>query len=468
MNPLEPSPSAVIRWNDLEPVTTPPHRTGVQGVNATALAPFLQRFDWDELSHCMHCGFCLPTCPTYQQTGLESHSPRGRIQLMKAVALGQLELDEDFAQTVDECLACRACETACPAGVHYGELVENARDILQRVRDSGLHPLLRRSHRFVRHVVFQELFNRPERMQTVGKLLWIAQVTGLQTLANKTGLVAVLPRGMRQLQKITGKVASPLLRRERQTVTPAEGNTRVRVAMFTGCVMDAVFYAINQATVRVLQKAGCEVVILSEQVCCGAMHAHSGELAGAKELAKQNIAMWERSGLDFLVNNAGGCGAALKEYAHWFREDDEWHLRAEAFVAHVKDASELLVDLPPLPFVREVQARVTYQDSCHLAHGQGVRKQPRDLIQSVPGVNYVEMARADSCCGSAGVYNITHPDMSMAILDKKMGDVQTTEADILITANPGCLMQMRLGVERAGLQNRMEVLHLMELLDRAL
>jgi glycolate oxidase iron-sulfur subunit len=422
----------------------------------------LSKFNMDEIMNCMHCGFCLPACPTYRQTGKESYSPRGRISLMKGVAKEQLNLDAEFEKNMFACLGCRACETACPAGVPYGSLIETAREVVED------HKKINQKPKIVRKIVFEQLFMHPKRMKALGTALWAAQAAGLQSFASKTGLIKILPREMAEMQKSVEKIASPSERKKRNLVMPAENKKLLTVGLFTGCIMDVMFYETNQATARLLTKAGCEVIFVENQACCGALHAHSGEMNGAKELAKRNIEAFEKGDVDFVVNNAGGCGAALKEYHHWFKDDPEWMERAMEFVQKMRDANELLAELPPLTLNKPLNARVTYQDSCHLAHGQSVRNQPRQLIKSIPGVEYVELSNADSCCGSAGIYNLINFDMSMQILDDKMVDVEKTKANIIVTSNPGCLLQMKQGIQRAGLSGQMEAIHIMDLLDRAL
>lgn len=431
-------------------------------MSKTTSQELLSKFNMDEIMNCMHCGFCLPACPTYRETGLESHSPRGRIALMKGVATSQLSVDPEFEKNMYACLGCRACETACPAGVPYGSLVETAREVVEDNKKSEATPP------FLRQLVFDKVFPYPERMQALGTALWAAQSAGLQTMANKTGLINILPRELAEMQQAVDKIASPRERKQREKVMKAEGKAALKIGMFTGCIMDVMFFETNQATARLLTKAGCEVVFVENQVCCGALHAHAGEKDGAVELAKRNMEAFERAGVDFVVNNAGGCGAALKEYHHWFHDDPEWKERAMAFVSKVRDANELLAELPPLTFSKPLNVRVTYQDSCHLAHGQGVRNQPRQLLRSIPGVELIEMTGADSCCGSAGIYNITNFDMSMQILDGKMEHVKETKARVIVTSNPGCLLQMKKGIMRAGLEGQMEAVHIMDLLARAL
>lgn len=422
----------------------------------------LAKFDLNEMLNCMQCGFCLPACPTYRQTGLEQASPRGRIALMKGVAKGDLAVDEQFERHMNLCLGCRACETACPAGVPYGSLVETAREIVIDHRRKN------EKRSALKTIVFDKLFKNPRNINRLGTALWAAQSVGLQTMADKTGLINVLPRPLAEMQKAVGKVASPRKRKERERFMKSDRKDAIKVGFFAGCVMDALFFETNQATATLLRKAGCDVVFADGQACCGALHAHAGEKDGAKELAKRNIEAFEKAEVDFIANNAGGCGSALKEYHHWFHDEPEWKERALKFVSKMRDANELLAELPPLKFTKRLDAKVTYQDSCHLAHGQGVRNEPRQLIRSIPGVEYVELNGADSCCGSAGIYNITNFDMSMDILDDKMEQVKETKARYIVTSNPGCLLQMKYGIIRAGLQGKMEALHVMDLLARAL
>lgn len=420
------------------------------------------KFNMDDLSQCMHCGFCLPACPTFRQTGLESYSPRGRIGLMKGVANAQLPVDDEFAKNMYACLGCRACETACPAGVPYGSMIETAREVIEDDHKQQGNSF------WLRPLIFSHLFSHPKRLKTVGNLLWMAQAMGLQKLASKTGLTRMMPKAMAEMQQVVETIASPKTRRERTNLASDSTETKLRVGLFTGCVMDMMYYETNQATARVLAKAGCEVIFIEDQACCGALHAHSGEMQGAVELAKRNIAAFEQADVDVLVNNAGGCGAALKEYHHWFADEPEWRERAMAFVSKVRDANELLMELPSIRFSHSLDVRITYQDSCHLAHGQGIRNQPRELLKQIPGVTYVEMADADQCCGSAGIYNLTNFEMSMDILDEKMGNAQQTNAHLIVTSNPGCLLQMKKGIQRAGLQDQMQAVHIMDVLDQAL
>lgn len=408
----------------------------------------------------MKCGFCLPTCPTYQQTGKEAASPRGRISLVKAVAEGKLEVTKGFEDQMNLCLGCRACETACPSGVKYGELLESAREVIV---DHRKGPWWIRA---LKSFTMKHMFPYPSRMKLAGHLVWFFQRSGMQRLARGMQLTRLVPGGLGEMEKALPSVPSPSMRKKRLGILPAVGQPVKRVGLFTGCVMDAVFWETNEKTARVLNKAGCEVVFIENQTCCGALHAHAGEKRQAMELAKRNITAYENGEIDLLVNNAGGCGAALKEYHHWFAGDPVWEERATQFVKAVKDINELLAELT-LPEMKSVNKRVTYQDSCHLAHGQKVRSQPRKLLALIPGLDVVEMTNADGCCGSAGIYNITNPEMSMQILDDKMENVLHTKAEVIATSNPGCLLQMRLGINRSGKQGQMEAVHVIDLLDEA-
>ncbi|WP_018130912.1 (Fe-S)-binding protein [Effusibacillus pohliae] len=427
---------------------------------ANDILQLMETMHYDEILNCMRCGFCLPACPTYRETGKETASPRGRIAMMKAVVNGQLDISEKFDSDMYLCLGCRACETACPAGVPYGKLIEGAREVVETYRKRPIFI------RLVHNLTMQRLFPYPNRMQKLGSLLYFYQKSGLATLARKSGIMKLLPRSMAEMEKAVPQAASPAERKARQRFVPAKGEKRMTVGLFTGCVMDVMFFNTNEATAKLLSAFGCDVVYIEGQTCCGALHAHAGDKEAAKQLAKQNIEAFEGSGVEGLVNNAGGCGAALKEYHHWFQGDPEWEPRARRFVEAQRDVNELLATLP-LPKMRPLPCRVTYQDSCHLAHGQKVRWQPRELLKSIPGIEYVELPEADRCCGSAGIYNITNFDMSMRILDGKMQQVKETKADLVVTSNPGCLLQMRAGIVRAGLQDRMRAVHIADLLYEA-
>ncbi|MBA4493720.1 (Fe-S)-binding protein [Paenactinomyces guangxiensis] len=419
--------------------------------------------DQDQLTNCMRCGFCLPACPTYRETGLEAASPRGRIALMKAVHDGLIKPDQSFAAQMDLCLGCRACEPACPAGVTYGRLLEQTRASIQT------HHPRSKLEKAIRDFFFRYLFPHPERLRLSSYLLAFYQRTGLRALVHHTGLSRVLPAHLRQMDCIL-PTADPRGSRSRTgEIVKPEGKPIGRVGMFRGCIMDIIFTETNQNTVKLLTALGYEVVFPDTQTCCGALHAHAGEKELAIELAKQNIAAFKEWEVDWIASNAGGCGAMLIEYPHLLEGKPDWEKEADWFAGRIKDVSQLIVEAgDSLPFRAKVPQRVTYQDSCHLRNGMKITVEPRRLIRSIPGVTFVELFEADRCCGSAGIYNLTQPEMSMNILDEKMEHVKTTGADILITSNPGCLLQMKLGIERAGLQKQMRAVHLIDFLAECL
>jgi glycolate oxidase iron-sulfur subunit len=424
---------------------------------------FKARMDEDELLNCMRCGFCLPTCPTYIQSGYqEAHSPRGRIALMKAVVDGLIEPDEDIENTLNTCLGCRACEPVCPSGVKYGHLLEEARDIINK------HKKYSAPVKAVRKVVFEELFPHQNRMRVATGLLGFYQRSGLQTLARKTGIMNLFPDTLATMERVLPKVPTMKDMKNRPDFLPAETPLRKRVAFFSGCLMDTMFLETNNATMRLLQLAGCDVIIPQNQNCCGALHGHAGEKGGAKELAKNNIRAFENLNVDYIITNAGGCGAFLVDYDHLLKDDPQWAERAKQFTAKIKDISAILVELDfHKKDLRLPSQVVTYQDSCHLRNVQKTSAQPRMLLRAIKGVTYREMKDADRCCGSAGIYNIVHSELSMQFLDYKMQRVHETKAATIVTANPGCLLQMRLGIEREGLSDQMRGVHIVDLLLEA-
>ncbi|MFE8703605.1 (Fe-S)-binding protein [Cytobacillus sp. FJAT-54145] len=425
---------------------------------------FQSRMDENELLNCMRCGFCLPSCPTYITSGYkETHSPRGRIALMKAVVDGLIEPDEDVERSLNLCLGCRACEPVCPSGVKYGHLLEEARDIINQNKKHSL-PV-----RAVRHIVFEELFPHQNRMRTVTGLLGIYQRSGLQTFVRSVGFMKLFPDSMATMEKVLPKVPTMKEMKNRPEHVEATGERTKKVAFFTGCLMDTMFLETNNATIKLLQLAGCEIVIPKNQNCCGALHGHSGEKDGSKELAKRNIVAFEELDVDYIITNAGGCGAFLIDYDHLLKDDHEWNDRAKAFTAKLKDITEILYEVDfhkkqnlQLPF-----QVVTYQDSCHLRNVMKTASAPRSLIKSIKGIEFKEMKDADRCCGSAGIYNIVESEMSMQILDYKMEQTKASHAATIVTANPGCLLQMKLGIERENMSSETRAVHIVDLLLEA-
>lgn len=406
-----------------------------------------------DLDTCVHCGLCLNACPTYRELHVEMDSPRGRIYQMAQVANGA-PVTPSYIEHIDLCLACRACETACPSGVKYGRLVEAARaDIEQRVQ----RPL---ATRLLRNLVFSHLLPSRAGLRLAGWAMYVYQALGLRKLAR-----GWLPGRLGELESLAPQVERPFFYRHMGRVFPAQGERKYRVAFLSGCIANLCFARLNEATVRVLQVNGCEVTVPESQTCCGALHVHAGLRDPARRLARRNIDALVDGGFDAIVTNAGGCGSTLKEYDELLERDPQYAGRARRFVALMKDVNEFLASIELNPRMGEVRATVTYQDSCHLAHGQRVRSAPRQLLRRVPGLTLTEMQLPDLCCGSAGIYNVVHTDMSLALLEKKMAAIQATGAERIATANPGCMLQLRAGVARHGQGQR--VSHVVEILDEA-
>jgi glycolate oxidase iron-sulfur subunit len=413
---------------------------------------------YEDYAHCVHCGLCLNNCPTYKLWGLEADSPRGRIRQIVLVDQGRLPLGDSFVKHIDQCLDCRACETACPSGVEYGKLVEAAR---AQIEQNYRRPFF---SRLARDFVFRGLLPYPRRIALLARLLYVYQRSGLQSLARATGILRLL--GLADREKLLPPIDSRFFFSNLGRTYPAMGPRRSRVALFAGCITQVSFSALHEATIRVLTANGCEVVVPAGQNCCGALAAHAGVRDVARSLARTNLGIFLADGFDAVITNAAGCGSTLKEYEHLFAAGTEEHNKACDFRKKMRDVTEFLADLGLSAHIQPLPIRVTYQDSCHLLHGQKVREAPRKLLRSIPGLELVEMAMADYCCGSAGSYNVTETQTSLALLEEKMKHARATNAPVIVTANPGCLLQMRAGAEMHG--TGQEVVHVMELLDRAL
>ena len=404
-----------------------------------------------ELYQCVHCGLCLNQCPTYRALRLEPESPRGRIHLVKAAAEGRIELTERFKEHLYLCLLCRACETACPSGVQYGRIAETAREQLGPPGSPFARALL--------NFVFTRLLPFPRRLALLFGLLRFYQRSGAQRI-----LRPLLPAKLREMDSMLPAVPAKFFHADAE-VLPAIGARRARVGMLNGCVMPLLFGDVNAATVRVLRRNGCEMVLPKNQICCGALNIHNGESVAAKKMARHNIDVFLQANVDAIIVNAAGCGAVMREYGYLLRDDPEYRDKAERFSALVKDAGEFLAALGLVGGLQPIEMTVTYQDPCHLAHGQKVRAQPRSLLQAIPGLKLVEMPGSDSCCGSAGIYNLTHSGMSQHLLKEKMQSVAATHAEAIVAPNPGCMLQLRYGAQRYG--PHVKIFHLMDLLDRA-
>ncbi len=414
--------------------------------------------EYADYARCVHCGLCLNHCPTYKLWGLEADSPRGRIRQIVLVDQGRLPLGDSFVKHIDQCLDCRACETACPSGVEYGKLVEAARS---QIEQNYRRPFF---SRVARDFVFRKLLPHPRRIAFVARVLYLYQRSGLQALARASGILHLF--GMADREKLLPPIDRKFFFSKLGRTYPAVGHRRARVALFAGCIAQVSFSALHEATIRVLTANGCEVVVPAGQTCCGALAAHAGVRDAARSLARTNLDVFLSEDFDAIITNAAGCGSTLKEYEHLFAAGTEECAKASAFQKKMRDATEFLADLGMTAHLSALPVRVTYQDSCHLLHGQKIREAPRKLLRAIPGVELVEMAMADYCCGSAGSYNVTETETSLELLAEKMKHARATGAPVIVTANPGCLLQMRAGakIHRTG----QEVVHVIEMLDRAL
>ena len=411
----------------------------------------LATLDLPELYQCVHCGLCLNQCPTYSALRLEPESPRGRIHLVRAAAEGRIEPNERFKEHLYLCLLCRACETACPSGVQYGRIAETAREHLGPPGSSLARSVL--------NFAFTQFLPFPRRLRWAASLLRFYQRTGLQRL-----IQPLLPEKLRKMESMLPAIPRRFFSPQ-TNMLPAIGPRRAKVAMLNGCVMPLLFGDVNAATVRVLQRNGCDVLFPETQTCCGALNVHNGENVAAKKMARRNIDAFLAADVDAIIVNAAGCGATMKEYDYLLRDDVVYAKKAGQFSHLVKDAAEFLDAIGIAGKLGRLEMVVTYQDPCHLAHGQRVRQQPRNLLKSIPGLELHEMEGSDRCCGSAGIYNLTHPDMSQHLLKEKMQAVAATRTEAVVAPNPGCMLQLRYGSQQYG--PKLQVYHFMDLLDRA-
>jgi glycolate oxidase iron-sulfur subunit len=477
-----------IHGHDAQMTTTPPANP------AASSSAFIPGYvpTYEDYARCVHCGLCLNACPTYRLWNLEADSPRGRIRQMVSVeqvaqadpAQKAAPLSASFVDHIDKCLDCRACETACPSGVHYGVLVEYARARIAREYPRSL------MSRLTRNFVFRGLLPYPRRIAAAAMFLRLYQRSGLQSLARASGILKLL--GLAGREALLPPIDSEFFFDQLGTTHPAIGPRRSRVAFFAGCVAQVTFTRLNEATIRVLTANGCEVVVPSAQRCCGALAAHAGDREAARNVARKNLVAFELAGFDAIVTNAAGCGSTLKEYHHLFSQNEPEYAAAEAFSAKTRDVTEFLAHLGlstplyPLSLGKvatgaqgsagpssstsaastTTKLRATYQDSCHLLHGQKVREAPRQLLRAIANLDFVELPYSELCCGSAGSYNITQTQTSLDLLANKMLHAASTNAELIVTANPGCLLQLRAGAALHHTNQR--VLHVIELLDQSI
>ena len=410
------------------------------------------------IDKCVHCGFCLPTCPTWQNWQEEMDSPRGRIDLFRALEDGRVPMTPVVAEHFDRCLGCMACLTACPSGVRYDHVIEAAR---ARVERDHRRPLLERLHRAL---VFA-LFPYPARLRATAVLLWLWRVTGLRWIVRTLGLLRPFPR-LAALEALAPPLSLREIRTQLPPLTPAAGERRLRAGLLGGCVQRVFFPNVNAATLRVLAAEGIEVVVPEGQGCCGALSLHAGREEEARRMARELVERFEREQLDVVVVNAAGCGSHLKDLGHLFAADASFLPRARAFASRVRDVSELLAALPARAPRGALRARVAYHSPCHLGHAQGIQDPPRALLRSIPGVEIVEVPDGDQCCGSAGVYNLVEPESATEVGRRKAGNVLATKATLLASANPGCSLQIRRMLGEAGAD--LEAAHPIEILDRSI
>ena len=411
------------------------------------------------VNQCVHCGLCLASCPTFSELGTEMDSPRGRIFLIKSLAEGRIGLSDSSVEHLSLCLDCRACETACPSGVPYGRLIEAAKAEIERQRPGSL------ARRAFRWANFGLLLGHPRILALAAAGLRAYQASGLQALVRRSGLVRLLPGTLPAWEALLPPLPAAADREALAPLTPAVGERRGRVAMLTGCVQAVVFGAHNRATARVLARNGWDVLAPSAQGCCGALNAHGGDHARALEMARRTIDVFENAGAEAVVVNTSGCGAHMKAYGMLLAGDPAYAARARRFAGSVRDLSEFLAAAPLRGPLRAVPMKATYHDPCHVVHGQKIRTAPRQLLAQIPGMQMVELPESDWCCGSAGIYNLTQPEMATRLLRRKVRHVTSTGADAVVTANPGCILQIRQGLGEAN--STVKVLHLVEILDRA-
>ena len=411
----------------------------------------LKNLDYSVVQQCMHCGMCLPTCPTYDATKIERNSPRGRIALMRAIADDRLEATKTFADEMYFCLGCLACMTACPAGVNYAELFEHARAEAERSR-----VLENPKRNLIRGFTLRWLFMDLSRLHLLGRVMRLYQQLGIQTFIRRSGILKLMPKRLRELEAMTPQIQPKFSADLIAPITPASGPRRYRVAMLTGCAQDLIFSDVNRDTVEVLVRNGCEVITPPEQQCCGSLHAHNGEWELAQDLARKSIDQFPPEEFDAIITNAAGCGSHLKHYSHLLADDPRYAKRAHLWDEKVKDIHEWLAKIGiEAPRVNgAAPLNVTYHEACHLCHGQKITAQPRQVLRAIENVQLIELPESMWCCGSAGIYNIIQPEMATDLLERKVKHIQSTGAQVVATGNPGCMLQVLNGCRTAGLDVR--------------
>jgi glycolate oxidase iron-sulfur subunit len=418
---------------------------------------------FEKVSACVHCGLCLEACPTYRELRVEMDSPRGRIYLMKGILHERIEPTEDVQVHLDQCLDCRACETACPSGVEYSSILEKTRTLLEPTRKHGLIVKL------LRWFLFRKLLPNRKVQQVLFKLLWVQQILGITAIGRFLGRKGWLPGKLSPMAAQAPRV--PLMSfRERHkkefdlvkaTFKAPKAEKKRKVALFTGCLADQLFADVNEATIQVLTRNGCDVDVLAQETCCGALHIHNGARDQAKDLARANVRAFNAGRYDAILTNAAGCSAELRHYADLLDGDPA----AKEFEKKIRDISEFLVEIGYTPPTGTSEGKVAYDEPCHLLHAQKISAAPKKILDEVPGIQRVPLEEAEACCGSAGIYSFTQPKLSKDVLARKIEQIKKSGCDTIVTGNPGCILQIRCGLKEAGLPVR--VLHPVELLAKA-
>jgi len=413
----------------------------------------------DILSQCIHCGMCLSVCPTYELTKLERSSPRGRIKMIKSIARGEMPISEVFADEMSFCLDCQACETACPAGVKYGSMVEAAR---VEVDNSEYGSFLKKK---LKRFVLKHILASKRNLKIISRLLYYYQNSFLPNFVKKLCELKILPQRIIELESLSPKVSKKFSDSTIPEIIEPQNERKFKIAFHYGCLMNVMFADINKDTVELLSKTGCRVITPNDQQCCGSLHAHNGDFETAKKLAQENLKAFNKNNYDYLISNSAGCGAFMKEYYHLFNDEPELKEAAQSFSERVKDLSEFYSNIFPYEFKTGNEA-ITYHDACHLVHSQKIYSQPRKIFNSIHGLDYKELDESTWCCGSAGIYNIVRYEDSMKILERKMKNIEKSEAEKVITSNPGCIAQIEYGCRKNNLNITVE--HLATFLNRSL
>ena len=415
---------------------------------------------YDFLVNCMHCGLCLPHCPTYALTNREVSSPRGRIRLMKSVAEGTLPISQGFVDEMNFCLDCQACETACPAGVNYGALVESARAQIFQHKHEGI------LSNFIKKITLNWMFRKPNRLKALAILLKLYADFGFRWFFEQTRLLKIISGRLHNIQGLIPIISERSTAELYPEIVAPVGEKRFSVGLLSGCIMDLAYSDVNADTIELLRHHGCEVIIPRTQVCCGSLQGHNGDKETARHLARKNINTFAQYKLDVIIMNSAGCGAFMKEYTHLLANEPEYFDKARELSSKVKDITEFILKIGFIPRGRAFQGqRITYHDACHLVHSQKISREPRELIKAANGIEYIELPESSWCCGSAGIYNFTHYDDSMKLLRRKLQHIKSKQPDVIVTGNPGCMAQLAYGLKEDGLP--IELLHTATFLRRA-